>query len=163
MAAFQAAILAEPSIFHIFAKTTLSSHPGYAGPIAVAWTHAMLHALKFDPITELTRTTASAVKEHWRKVMQEVRERQMVLITNHNEPQAVIISAEQYQALQAQVVDLQRNLASLREQTPALQQLRDSFDARLSSLDDASAGRKARALLRKPARLKGKVQAGTGY
>ncbi|MGH8038822.1 MAG: type II toxin-antitoxin system Phd/YefM family antitoxin [Stenotrophomonas sp.] len=123
----------------------------------------MLHALKFDPITELTRTTASAVKEHWRKVMQDVRERQMVLVTNHNEPQAVIISAEQYQALQAQVVDLQRNLASLREQAPALQQLRDSFDARLSSLDEAGAGRKARALLRKPARLKGKVQAGTGY
>lgn len=123
----------------------------------------MLHALKFDPITELTRTTASSVKEHWRKVMQDVRDQQAVLVTNHNEPQAVIISAEQYQALQTQVRDLQRDLASLREQSPVLQQLRDSFDARLASLDGTGAGSKARGLLRKPARLKGKVAAGTGY
>ncbi|MET0131550.1 MAG: type II toxin-antitoxin system prevent-host-death family antitoxin [Stenotrophomonas chelatiphaga] len=123
----------------------------------------MLHSLKFDPITELTRTTASTVKEQWRKVMQDVRDQQMVLVTNHNEPQAVIISAAQYQALQAEMAALQRNLASLREQAPALQELRRSFDARLASLDGAAAGSTARALLRTPARLKGKVQAGTGF
>ncbi|MEN5071459.1 type II toxin-antitoxin system Phd/YefM family antitoxin [Stenotrophomonas sp. SAM-B] len=123
----------------------------------------MLHALKFDPITELTRTTASTVKEHWRKVMQDVREQQAVLVTNHNEPQAVILSAEQYQAMQAEVVSLQRDLASLREQTPALQHLRQRFDDRLAVLDSAAAGNKARTLLRKPARLKGKVVAGSGY
>lgn len=123
----------------------------------------MLHALKFDPITELTRTTASTVKEHWRKVMQDVREQQAVLVTNHNEPQAVILSAEQYQAMQAEVVSLQRDLASLREQTPALQRLRQRFDDRLAVLDSAAAGNKARTLLRKPARLKGKVVAGSGY
>ncbi|AOX63991.1 MULTISPECIES: type II toxin-antitoxin system prevent-host-death family antitoxin [Stenotrophomonas] len=123
----------------------------------------MLHALKFDPITELTRTTASTVKEHWRKVMQDVREQQAVLVTNHNEPQAVILSAQQYQAMQAEVVSLQRDLASLREQAPALQQLRQRFDDRLAVLDSAAAANKARALLRKPARLKGKVAAGSGY
>lgn len=123
----------------------------------------MLHALKFDPITELTRTTASTVKEQWRKVMQDVREQQAVLVTNHNEPQAVILSAEQYQAMQAEVVSLQRDLASLREQTPALQHLRQRFDDRLAVLDSAAADNKARALLRKPARLKGKVVAGSGY
>jgi len=123
----------------------------------------MLHALKFDPITELTRTTASTVKEHWRKVMQDVREQQAVLVTNHNEPQAVILSAEQYQAMQAEVVSLQRDLASLREQTPALQHLRQRFDDRLAVLDSAAAGNKARTLLRNPARLKGKVVAGSGY
>ena len=113
----------------------------------------MLHALKFDPITELTRTTASTVKEHWRKVMQDVREQQAVLVTNHNEPQAVILSAQQYQAMHAEVVSLQRDLASLREQAPALQQLRQRFDDRLAVLDSAAAANKARALLRKPARL----------
>lgn len=123
----------------------------------------MRHALKFDPITELTRTTASPVKEHWRKVMQDVREQQAVLVTNHNEPQAVILSAEQYQAMQAEVVSLQRDLASLREQTPALQHLRQRFDDRLAVLDSAAAGTNARALLRKPAGLKGKVVAGSGY
>lgn len=123
----------------------------------------MLHALKFDPITELTRTTASTVKEHWRKVMQDVREQQAVLVTNHNEPQAVILSAQQYQAMHAEVVSLQRDLASLREQAPALQQLRQRFDDRLAVLDSAAAANKARALLRKPARLKGKVTAGSGY
>jgi len=123
----------------------------------------MLHALKFDPITELTRTTASTVKEHWRKVMQDVREQQAVLVTNHNEPQAVILSAQQYQAMQAEVVSLQRDLASLREQAPALQQLRQRFDDRLAVLDSAAPPKRARARRRKPARLKGKVAAGSGY
>jgi len=124
----------------------------------------MLHApINFEPITELTRTTASSVKEHWRKVMQEVREQRMVVVTNHNEPQAVIISAEQYRALQAKVEALEQSLDELRGQSPALTALRQDFDERLAVLQQAQAGERARDLLRRPARLNGSVKAGTGY
>ncbi len=124
----------------------------------------MLHApVRFDPINELTRTTASSVKEHWRKVMQEVREQRMVVVTNHNEPQAVIVSAEQYRALQSRVEALEQSLDALRAQAPQLAELRDSFDQRLAVLQQADAGLRARDLLRKPAHLHGAVKAGSGY
>ncbi|NIJ69818.1 type II toxin-antitoxin system prevent-host-death family antitoxin [Xanthomonas sp. 60] len=124
----------------------------------------MLHTpITFEPITELTRTTASSVKEHWRKVMQDVRDQRMVVVTNHNEPQAVIISAEQYQVLQAQVEALENALGELRSQNPALAELRHGFTQRLAVLQDAQAGNRARDLLRRPARLEGKVKAGTGF
>lgn len=124
----------------------------------------MLHTpVRFDPITELSRTTASSVKEHWRKVMQEVRDQRMVVVTNHNEPQAVIISAEQYRALQAKVEALEQSLETLRSEAPALAELRQGFDARLAVLQQAEAGQRARALLKRPAHLQGKVKAGTGF
>lgn len=124
----------------------------------------MLHApVAFEPISELARTTASTVKEHWRKVMQEVRDQRMVVVTNHNEPQAVIISAEQYSALQAQVEALEQSLDALRSQAPALAALRQGFDDRLVVLQQAQAGARARELLRRPAHLHGKVEAGTGH
>lgn len=124
----------------------------------------MLHTpISFEPITELTRTTASSVKEHWRKVMQEVRDQRMVVVTNHNEPQAVIISADQYRALQAKVEALEQSLDELRTQAPALTELRQGFDERLAVLQQAQAGAHARDLLRHPARLQGKVKVGSGY
>jgi len=125
---------------------------------------AMLHApILFEPITELTRTTASSVKEHWRKVMQDVRDQRMVVVTNHNEPQAVIISADQYRALQAKVEALQQSVDELRGQAPTLATLRQGFDERLAVLQRDGAGERARDLLRAPARLGDKVKAGTGY
>jgi len=123
----------------------------------------MLHTpVRFDPINELTRATASSVKEHWRKVMQDVREQRMVVVTNHNEPQAVIISAEQYRALQAKVEALEHALQDARADG-GLEALRRGFDERLAVLQHAQAGERARALLRGPARLDGKVKAGAGY
>lgn len=124
----------------------------------------MLHLpVRFDPINELTHTTASSVKEHWRKVMQEVRDQRMVVVTNHNEPQAVIVSIEQYRALQAQVEALESSLEELRGQAPGLAELRAGFDQRLAVLQQAQAGDTARALLRRPARLQGQVKAGQGH
>lgn len=124
----------------------------------------MLYApVRFDPINELTRTTASSVKEHWRKVMLDVREQRMVVVTNHSEPQAVIISADQYRALQARVEALESALDEARGRSSGLDELRRGFDERLAVLQQAQAGERARELLRHPARLAGKVKAGTGH
>lgn len=124
----------------------------------------MLYApVRFDPINELTHTTASSVKEHWRKVMQEVRDQRMVVVTNHSEPQAVIVSIEQYRALQARVEALESSLEELRGQPAGLEALRAGFDQRLAVLQQAEAGDTARGLLRRPARLQGKVKAGSGH
>jgi hypothetical protein len=44
-----------------------------------------------------------------------------------------------------------------------LDTLRKRFDERLASLNDDDAGDRLRALISQPARLDGKVKAGTGY
>ena len=113
--------------------------------------------LKLDAIDALQRTPATAVKKYgWRGVMKSLRKGKVV-VTNHDEPEAVILSVEEYAA----IVDALREAAARSE--PALETLRQRFDQRLASLQAAGAGDRLRALMRKPTTLGGKVKAGTGY
>jgi len=80
-----------------------------------------------------------------------------VVVTNHNEPEAVILSAAEYGAIKQALQD-----AASRTQ-PALDMLRQHFDDRLGSLQAADAGERLRALARSPAQLGGKVRAGDSH
>jgi prevent-host-death family protein len=118
----------------------------------------MALALKLDPVEDLPRTPASDVKKlGWRGVMRAVGREGRVLVTNHNRPEAVILSIEDYDGI----------LRALREagarDEAALEALRDRFDQRLASLQAADAGGRLRAVMRGPAKLRGKVKAGTGH
>ena len=111
-----------------------------------------------DTLEDLPRSTASEVKKHgWRGIMRTVADSGKVLITNHNDPEAVILSIREYTAM----VDAAK---SGKGHTPAvLQILRKNFDERLASLDADHAGQRLRDLMGQPAELGGKVKAGTGY
>src|SRR5690606_32437774 len=53
-----------------------------------------------DTFDTLPRTPASDVKKHgWRGVMQSVAHHGKVLVTNHNTPEAVILSTAEYRAM----------------------------------------------------------------
>jgi len=118
----------------------------------------MAHALKLDDIETLPRTPASDVKKlGWRGVMRTISRMGRVVVTNHNEPEAVILSAEEYGAIMRAL-----HAASARDQA-ALDTLRRRFDERLVSLQAADAGQRLRATMRGPARLGGKVKAGTSH
>ncbi len=80
-----------------------------------------------------------------------------VVVTNHNTPEAVILSAQEYGAIQLALQE-----AAARAE-PALDTLRQRFDARLAALQAEDAGDRLRALMQTPARLGGEVKAGTGY
>ncbi|GAB7541641.1 type II toxin-antitoxin system Phd/YefM family antitoxin [Cupriavidus sp. 8B] len=111
-----------------------------------------------DLLGELPRTPASEVKKHgWRGVMRTVSHHGKVLITNHNDPEAVILSTREYTAMVEAVRAAQANAPA------TLEALRKRFDERLASLDANDAGDRLRALASQPARLDGKVKAGTGY
>jgi prevent-host-death family protein len=114
--------------------------------------------LKLHAIEELPQTAASDVKKFgWRGVMRAVGLQGKVVVTNHNEPEAVILSAAEYgQILRA--LD-EANAA----QGSALDSLRRRFDERLSSLAADDAGDRLRALIRQPVVLGGKVKAGKSY
>jgi PHD/YefM family antitoxin component YafN of YafNO toxin-antitoxin module len=89
--------------------------------------------------------------------MSELRNKRRLLITNHNEPEAVIVSAAEYDALM-QVVE-----ASEAQSRAALAELRKSFDERLAGLQANSAASRLQSAFRGRAKLGGKVKAGSGY
>ena len=89
---------------------------------------------------------ASEVKANWREIVQEARERE-VIVTNSNRPEAVVMSAERYVELQEAArandplrrlrEEFDRELAVLR--TPgAADQLRDVFAASPGDIADAA-------------------------
>lgn len=115
-------------------------------------------ALKLDAIGLLPRTPASDVKKlGWRGVMRDVQKSGPVVVTNHDAPEAVILSASEYEAI---VLALEE--AQGRDQL-TLQALRKRFDERLESLRKPEAGDGLRAAARAPVKLHGKVKAGKSY
>ncbi|GGK15775.1 type II toxin-antitoxin system prevent-host-death family antitoxin [Luteimonas terricola] len=108
-----------------------------------------------DALEDLPRTPASDVKKlGWRGVMKVVARQGKVVVTNHNEPEAVILPVAEYHRLM--------HGANARDEA-ALDTLRRRFDERLKSLDTPEANDKLRAILRKPLKLDGKVIAGEGF
>lgn len=111
--------------------------------------------LRLETLEDLPRTPASDVKKlGWRGVMKAVR-RGTVLVTNHNQPEAVILGVAEYDAI------LRALQAAAANETVALDTLRARFDQRLAALDADDAGERLRAVMHKPAALHGKVKAGT--
>lgn len=117
----------------------------------------MASTLDLEAIDALPRTPASDVKKlGWRGVMKAVDRVGMVAVTHHDEPQAVILSTEAYH-------DILQALQEIRSKNEsALEVLRRRFDERLASLQQASAGKRLRGVVRGPARLGGKVRASRG-
>lgn len=118
----------------------------------------MALALRLDPLDTLPHTPAADVKKlGWRGVMKSVGRSGKVVVTNHNTPEAVILSAQEYGAIQLALQE------AAERAEPALDALRQRFDARLAALQADDAGDRLRALMQRPARLDGDVVAGGSH
>jgi prevent-host-death family protein len=118
----------------------------------------MALAIQLDPVEDLHRTPASDVKKlGWRGVMRTVGREGRVVVTNHNQPEAVILSIEDYDEILRALED-----AGDRDEA-VLDDLRQRFDQRLASLQAADAGPRLRKAMRGPAKLRGKVRAGESH
>lgn len=110
------------------------------------------------PVDDLQRLPASEVKRRgWRGVVRSLRERGPLVVTNHDEPDAVILPVAHYLELIARVERDTRRVDS------ELEVLRRRFDERLAALRQPGAGRRLRTAMRTGPRLRGKVKAGTTY
>ncbi len=117
----------------------------------------MTTALAASPsaVQALPRTPASDVKKlGWRGVMRAVGREGRVLVTNHDQPEAVILSPDEYQRL------VQAAESAQARQQDALQALRQRSDERLAALAADDAGARLRAAFAQPATLDGQVKAG---
>jgi len=112
----------------------------------------------FLPLAKLPRTPASDLKKlGWRGMMNALRSKGKLVVTNHDEPEAVIIPVEEYDALMQMIGRAEAQAES------ALTGLRKSFDERLAVLQDRSAASRLQSTIRGRAKLGGKVKAGSGY
>ena len=112
----------------------------------------------FPPLEKLPRTPASDLKKlGWRGMMNALRSKGKLLVTNHDEPEAVIIPVAEYGVL------LQIVAQSEAQTESALAELRRSFDERLTVLQGRPAASRLQSTIRGRVKLGGKVKAGSGY
>ena len=112
----------------------------------------------FLPLAKLPRTPASDVKKlGWRGMMNALRSNGSLVVTNHDEPEAVIMPVAEYDAIMQLVEQSQTQTET------ALADLRRTFNERLSVLQGRSAVTRLRSTMRGHAKLGGKVKAGSGY
>jgi len=111
-----------------------------------------------DYLAQLPQAPASDVKKlGWRGLMKTVRSGGKLVVTNHDAPEAVIMSVEEYSDL----MQAARQTAAQTES--ALSALRQRFDQRLAALQSPDAGDRLRNVMAAGAHLDGKVKVGTSY
>lgn len=112
-------------------------------------------AAEIAPWQPLPRKAVSDVKrEGWRGIMRSVDSAGAVLMTNHDRPEAVVLSLQQYRQLAAGAA------AAQRAQADRLAELTRAFDADLAALQRADAGDRLREAFEAPVALGGQVIAG---
>jgi len=112
----------------------------------------------FLPLAKLPRTPASDLKKlGWRGMMNALRSKGKLVVTNHDEAEAVIIPVAEYDAIMQLVAQVEAQTES------TLAGLRRTFDERLSVLQGRSAATRLQSTMRGRAKLGGKVKAGSGY
>jgi PHD/YefM family antitoxin component YafN of YafNO toxin-antitoxin module len=118
----------------------------------------MGHALRIDALDQLPRAAATDVKTHgWKALLRSLSSQGELVITNHQQSEAVILSIQRYQELVNAIREAQ-------EAAPdPLVELRKRFDKRLSALQADDANDRLRDLMENPGKLNGKVIAGTSY
>jgi hypothetical protein len=104
-----------------------------------------------------TRRASDLKKVGWGGLNRDVQSHGQLVVTYHDRPQAVILSVEAYQLLQQQARSAEKRTQS------AIEELNSKFDQQLSSLRGKAAGPRLRAVIRKPAKLGGKLKAGSSY
>lgn len=111
-----------------------------------------------DPIGELPSAPASDVKKiGWRGLMKTVVAEGKLVVTNHNEPQAVILSIKEFEAMQGVLQQEQARKEAV------LADLRRRLDNHLAPLKAADAGDRLRAAMLEPTIMDGSVKAGAGF
>ena len=117
---------------------------------ALQATDAKFAQMRRKPVSDVKR-------EGWRGVMKSVGAAGKLLMTNHDQPEAVILSLQEYSLL-AELAE-----SALRVKQSKLEALSQAFDAELAVLKHADAGDRLRQAFGAPLALNGKVIAGRSY
>ena len=116
---------------------------------------ALIDPSDMTELVHLQRKPVSDVKrEGWRSIMRSVDAAGRLLMTNHEQPEAVILSLHEYRLLTEMADRAQR------DNQAKLDLLARAFDEELARLKKPDAGQRLRAAFDSPLSLKGEVIAG---
>lgn len=88
----------------------------------------------------LSSRKSTEVKTHWRDIKTDISKGQPIVIFNHKQPEAVILSPEAYQSM---IGELE---VSRKRRSNALEELSRRFDAKLASLNASDSVEKINSL-----------------
>jgi PHD/YefM family antitoxin component YafN of YafNO toxin-antitoxin module len=109
-------------------------------------------------LQQLLRKPVSDVKrEGWRGIMRSVDSVGTLLMTNHNQPEAVILSLHEYRLLTEQATRARRH------NQDKLERLSRAFDADMALLQQPGSGERLREAFDAPLGLNGEVIAGRSF
>ena len=99
----------------------------------------MGHPLSVDTpsLRDAPQATSTQVQKGWRRVLSLVRSSGRVVVTNHGDVEAVVVSRQELERLDREIGELRERVRKLTGDAPSMDQLREQFLQRMASRDEA--------------------------
>lgn len=114
-------------------------------------------------LRDAPRATSTQVQKTWRRVLSMVRASGRVVVTNHGDVEAVVVSRQELERLDREIGELRERVQKLTGDAPSVDQLREQFLARLASRDEAQFSDRLRTAARTRVSLDGRLKAGDRF
>lgn len=109
------------------------------------------------------QATSTQVQKTWRRVLSMVRSSGRVVVTNHGDVEAVVVSRQELERLDREIGELRDRVRTLTGETPSVDQLREQFLERLGKRDEAEFSDRLRAAGRSRVDLDGRLKVGDRF
>lgn len=119
--------------------------------------------LKTPSLVDAGQATSTEVQKGWRRVLTVVRERGRVAVTNHGDVEAVVVSRQELERLDREIVELRAQVRTLSGDASPVDQLRERFLERLHRRDEGDFNARLRTAAKSPVKLGGRLKVGDRY
>ena len=114
-------------------------------------------------LRDAPQATSTQVQKTWRRVLSMVRSSGRVVVTNHGDVEAVVVSRQELERLDHEIGELRERVRKLTGGAPSVDQLREQFLERLGSRDEAAFSDRLRTAGRTRVALEGRLKAGDRF
>lgn len=125
----------------------------------------MGHPLSVDTssLRDAPQATSTQVQKTWRRVLSMVRASGRVVVTNHGDVEAVVVSRQELERLDREIGELRERVQQLAGDTPSVDRLRKQFLHRLANRDEAHFSDRLRTAAQTRVSLDGRLKAGDRF
>jgi PHD/YefM family antitoxin component YafN of YafNO toxin-antitoxin module len=114
-------------------------------------------------LRDAPQATSTQVQKTWRRVLSMVRSSGRVVVTNHGDVEAVVVSRQELERLDHEIGELRERVRKLTGGAPSVDQLHEQFLERLGSRDEAAFSDRLRTAGRTRVALEGRLKAGDRF
>lgn len=114
-------------------------------------------------LRDAPRATSTQVQKTWRRVLSMVRSSGRVVVTNHGDVEAVVVSRQELERLDREIGELRARVQKLTGDAPSVDRLREQFLQRLAERDEGAFSERLRTAARTPVDLGARLKAGDRY